>query len=253
MAIRLLPFRQYNDHNVVNLFAGDFSDGAALDTPFINGNNDNGVFVKVSEGDMTKAPVEYQDSKYLGKTNYPYIGRDQYPVVPLKFVPATTGSACLGVTLNQTLTHDENGEKMIYYPQKALELQSVMTGEAVPILSKGLVTLSEAAVDETVAHTASWMTPGQPIALSPFTEGKVTGMSRAQIDDHSHSKGNASYTRRPTLIGQCLATGSRVSQAGTDNRADYYGGQTDGGTVTGKYYVVQIDCANPNVAPQFGV
>ena len=106
MAIRLLPFRQYNDHNVVNLFAGDFSDGAALSTPFVNGNNDNGVFVKVSEGDMTKAPVEYENNSYLGKTNYPYIGRDQYPVVPLKFVPATTGAPCLGVTLNQTLTHD---------------------------------------------------------------------------------------------------------------------------------------------------
>ena len=249
MAIRLLPFRQYNDHNVVNLFAGDFSDGAALDTPFINGNNDNGVFVKVSEGDMTKAPVEYETNSYLGKTNYPYIGRDQYPVVPLKFTPATTGSACLGVTLNQTLTHDENGEKLIYYPQKALELQAVMTGEAVPVLSKGLITLNETAVDETIAHTASWMLPGQPIALSPYNAGKVTGMSRAQIDAH-YSLGIAS---RPTVVGQCLATGSRVSQAGTDNRADYFGGETSGGTVTGKYFVVQIDCANPNIAPQFGV
>ena len=249
MAIRLLPFRQYNDHNVVNLFAGDFSDGAALDTPFINGDNDNGVFVKVSDGDMTKAPVEYETNSYLGKTNYPYIGRDQYPVVPLKFVPATTGSPCLGVTLNQTLTHDENGEKLIYYPQKALELQAVMTGEAVPVLSKGLVTLNETAVDETYSHTASWMSPGQAIGLSPYNAGKVTGMSRAQIDAHD----SLGLAARPTLIGQCLATGSRVSNAGTDNRADYYGGQTDGGTVTGKYYVVQIDCANPNIAPQFGV
>lgn len=249
MAIRLLPFRQYNDHNVVNLFAGDFSDGAALSTPFVNGDNDNGVFVKVSAGDMTKAPVEYENNSYLGKTNYPYIGRDQYPVVPLKFTPATTGSPCLGVTLNQTLTHDENGEKLIYYPQKAIELQAVMTGEAVPVLSKGLVTLSEAAVDETADHTASWMLPGQAIALSPYNAGKVTGMSRAQIDDHN----TLDLAARPTLIGQCLATGSRVSNAGTDNRADYYGGQTDGGTVTGKYYVVQIDCANPNIAPQFGV
>lgn len=248
MAIRLLPFRQYNDHNVINLFAGDFSDGAALDTPFINGNNDNGVFVKVSEGDMTKAPVEYENNSYLGKTNYPYIGRDQYPVVPLKFVPATTGSACLGVTLNQTLTHDENGEKLIYYPQKALELQAVMTGEAVPVLSKGLITLNETAVDETSAVTASWMLPGQPIALSPFNAGKVTGMSRAQIDTHP-----SDVSRRSTLVGQCLATGSRVSQAGTDNRADYFGGATDGGTVTGKYFVVQIDCANPNIGLQLGV
>jgi len=247
MAIRLLPFRQYNDHNVINLFAGDFSDGAALATPFINGNNDNGVFVKVKVGDMTRAPVEYVTNTYLGKTDYPYIGRDQYPIVPLTFEPATTGSACLGVTLNQTLTHDENGEKLLYYPQKALEMQAMLTGQAVPILSKGLITLNSTAVDETAAVTSSWMLPGQPIALSPYNAGKVTGMSRAQVDANS-----SLIAARPTLVGQCLATGERVSQAGTDNRADYFGGETSGGTVTGKYFVVQIDCANPNIGLQLG-
>jgi len=44
--------------------------------------------------------------------------------------------------LLQTALRDENGEKLLYYPQKKLETQSVLTGEAVPVLGKGIVTLA---------------------------------------------------------------------------------------------------------------
>ena len=59
----------------------------------------------------------------------------------LKFEAATSGDACVGVTLLQTAQTDENGEKFLYYPQKKLEVQAVLTGEAVPVLGKGIVTL----------------------------------------------------------------------------------------------------------------
>ena len=43
MALRLYPFRQYNDSDVVNLFANNVVD----DNPTTNGNGSAGVMVKV--------------------------------------------------------------------------------------------------------------------------------------------------------------------------------------------------------------
>ena len=139
MAIRLLPFRQYAEEDVVNLYA---SSGVNDQVDTAQGNGDAGIFVGVSAGDFSLDPIQYADSTYLGKTDYPFIGRDQYPSVPLQVEPAQSGQTVLGVTLLQTALRDENGEKLLYYPQKKLETQSVLTGEAVPVLGKGIVTLA---------------------------------------------------------------------------------------------------------------
>ena len=48
MALRLLPFRQYSDHDVINLFANQIVDNA----PTTNGNGSAGVMVKVLSGNM---------------------------------------------------------------------------------------------------------------------------------------------------------------------------------------------------------
>ena len=79
MAIRILPFRQYSEHEVVNLFSAL----VANDKLSTQGNGDAGVFVKVTNGNAND-PTEYITSSYLGKTDYPFVGRDQYPQVPLK-------------------------------------------------------------------------------------------------------------------------------------------------------------------------
>ena len=139
MAIRLLPFRQYAEEDVVNLYA---SSGVNDQVDTAQGNGDAGLFVSVSAGDFSLDPIQYADNSYLGKTDYPFIGRDQYPSVPLQVEPAQSGQTVLGVTLLQTALRDENGEKLLYYPQKKLETQSVLTGEAVPVLGKGIITLA---------------------------------------------------------------------------------------------------------------
>lgn len=157
MAIRLLPFRQYNEHDVINLFRAsdaiigsiptDAASGVAA--PNRNGQHDNGLIVSIDSADFTKEPVEYGTEAYLGKTDYPHIGRNQYPKATPTFKQCAK-AAPFGVTLRQTLTHDENGEKLLYYPQKALELNAVLPGQAVPILTRGLITVSNAGLDSTV-------------------------------------------------------------------------------------------------------
>lgn len=132
MAIRLLPFRQYAEQDVVNLYAVLPTGTNSMGTPFINGGNDAGVLVKVSNGNMSQDPVTYdggQGDNYLGMTDYPFVGRDKYPSVPLQVNEAGSGDAALGVTLRQTLTHDENGEKLIYYPQRQLKCKLWLVGK----------------------------------------------------------------------------------------------------------------------------
>ena len=75
MALRLYPFRQYSEQDVVNLFASDTADTS----PSTNGNGSAGVFVKVSAGNLDNDPITYATNGYLGKTDYPFVGAAQYP------------------------------------------------------------------------------------------------------------------------------------------------------------------------------
>lgn len=218
MAIRLLPFRQYAEEDVVNLFAS----AAANDKVSDSGDGDAGVFVKVSAGDFGADPVGYETNSYLGKTDYPFIGRNQYPVVPLKVEAAGSGDACVGITLLQTAQTDENGEKLLYYPQKKLEVQAVLTGEAVPVLGKGIVTLD---ADSAIAGTLP--APGSYLQLgAPGDEGKVTAAAGASVD----------------VIGQVLATGQRVNRGVSDDQFAGASVGTGAAGSDGKYAVVRINC-----------
>lgn len=245
MALRLYPFRQYNETDVINLYAYDAVGApAGLSAPFTHGDNDNGVLVKVTNGNMSNDPVAYETNSYLGKTDYPNVGRDQYPVVPLKYQPATGGDECLGVTLHQTLTHDENGEKLLYYPQKALEMQAMLTGQAVPIATKGVFTFSQVAFDGVDAQGNSAdggrvLSPGTKVGVG--SAGKLSGIAFAGADTLGGPAGTNGGLGR-TVVGTILASGRRESDAGTTDRSDYFSiTSSDGVTETGNYWVVKVD------------
>lgn len=222
MANRLLPFRQYNEHDVVNLFSLDTSSLTLSNmTHAANGAWDAGVIVKVSNGDATQAPVEVTGAanslqSYLGKTDYPHVGGNFYPEVPLK-VDVADGApntdVPLGITLRQTIAFDENGEKLLYYKQKLLELQGVLPGEAVPVLTKGIVTVAASAVGGTAP------TAGSKVYLG-------TGANVGKITTNSSN----------VEIGTCLAVGDRSDSSGFTS-PDYHAGTGNAGA----YYIIKID------------
>lgn len=222
MSLRLYPFRQYSEHDVINLFANDTVDS----TPSTNGNGSAGVFVKVSAGNLDLDPITYAtNDTVLGKTDYPFLGAAQYPSVPLTFTAATAGSPVLGITLNQTLLTDENGEKLLYNPVKRAELQSVLSGQAVPVATRGIFTLADTAIDWVDAN----MTVNNHLIISA-NAGKVSGLAASAVSP---------LTGTTSIVGRILATGQRVSQNG---KSDYFAGAT-----TGKYALVQIDCVTSYV------
>jgi hypothetical protein len=195
MSTRLLPFRQYDDNDVVNLYALDSA--AVNDNVTGVGSGDAGVFVKVSAGNFDLDPVSYASDSYLGKTDYPFVGANQYPSVNLKVTPAASGDTtnCLGLTLRQTAKFDENGEKLLYYRQKAEELMCVLPGQAVPVATRGVFSLSSNAFDGT-------LTVGNGFKLSA-NAGKVTGCAHSDAGK----------------LGIVLGTGSRTAGMNPDQFA----------------------------------
>lgn len=208
MALRILPFRQYNEHNVVNLYALD--DSATIPGDLAtNGDGDAGLLVSIKNGDFDKG-IDYTNDPYLGKTDYPHIGANGYPkVTGMTFEPCG-GSNPLGITLRQTATHDENGEKLLYYRQKAIEHQAVLPGEVVPVLTAGLVTL---------AHTA-------------FTSATTLDSTVINAAVTAAASGELEVGGAGAAVGRILAVGSRTAGDNPDQFA---------GTGTGAYALVKIE------------
>ena len=194
MALRLLPFRQYDEQDVVNLFA--LADADVLASTTGDGKGSNGVFVKVSEGNFNLDPVSYGANDYLGNEGYPHVGAGMYPSNPLTVTASVSGDIPLGLTLNQTAKADENGEKLLYNTTKKEELQAVLPGQTVPIATKGIFTLSAAA------------TGGNPLAIGGGFEAQADGKIGGVAAGDSLSLG--------TVIG----TGSRTSQGSVTDQFD---------------------------------
>ena len=205
MAIRLLPFRQYDEQDVVNIFA--LTNGEVLESTTGDGAGSNGVFVKVADGNFDQDVITYGSNSYLGKTDYPFVGADMYPTNPLEVTAASSGNIPLGLTLNQTAKADENGEKLLYNSTKKEELQAVLPGQSVPVATKGIFTLASDAFAGGVSLSDFTVSDGFEVAATGGSDVGTIGPATV---------GSAES------IGMVLGTGSRASTNG--GLTDQFGG-----------------------------
>jgi hypothetical protein len=203
---RLLPFRQYDENDVINFYSLDAETGEA------------GSVVKVSSANLDNEPVQYvergdSDSflNTLGK------GLSLYPEVPYKVtkMESTGGNEkALGILLRDVRNKDENGENLLYYPQKKEELQCVVSGEAVPIATKGIFTINTRGLTNGVSPTVNQF-------AVPSLNGTITGVTSTAATHSQH---------RSHSIGTFIATGNRESQGST----------TD--AFAGAYAILKLSC-----------
>lgn len=157
MAKRILPYRDYSEHDVLNLFSldtGAYTIANAKSDAAAGSAFDSGVVVKVNPlkgelpGDMPGGLETSGDLRdYLGASpTSAHIGYNAYPYNGMTVEPAGAGDVAVGITLRETLAYDENGEKLLYYKQKLDEAQAVLPGQTVPVLTRGLVLLDSNAV-----------------------------------------------------------------------------------------------------------
>ena len=203
---RLLPFRQYDENDVINFYSLDTVTGEA------------GSVVQVSSANLSTEPtqfVERTDSDSFDATQGHALSL--YPEVPYKVTKSTgTGAAVrpLGILLRDVRNKDENGENRLYYPQKKEELQCVVSGEAVPVATKGLFTINTRGLTNGLA-------PAINSFAMPSLNGTITGLVTTAAKHHEH------HTHS---IGRFIATGNRESQGST----------TD--AFAGAYAILKLSC-----------
>ena len=147
----LKPFRQHAETDVVNLFsledddadvvasyAALKADGAKISKGLLVSvkgagwlNTDDPVGKLGLAADGTTTP----GATYANTTSFRY-------GATAKVEPYKAGEEPLGITLWDVAEVDENGEKLLYHPRKAAEMQAVISGQAVPVLTKGIVLYS---------------------------------------------------------------------------------------------------------------
>ena len=238
MALRILPFRQYDENDVINLFANENSDAK----PDTNSNGSAGVFVKISNGDFKKDVVTWVDRGELS-ASYSHT-TNKYPENTLKVDAADIESMkgqVLGITLRQTLEKDENEEKLLYNPVKRDELQAVNSGQAVPVATRGIFTITQDAISSTSTDFGSQPSPGQAGVIAEA--GKVSGVAYTSLynaianptgyvvpgTNTSSSHGELTYTLNH-VVGTFIGTGTRTT----------VGPYTD--AYAGFYAVFKLDC-----------
>ena len=176
----------------------------------------------MADGNFDKEPVEYQTNSYLGDSSYPFLGTTaMYPEVNLKITGAKDEDHAIGMTLLQTAKNDENGEKLLYNPTKQTELQAVLPGQAVPIATKGIFTLTSGAFEGPLSSYA----PGNRIKLSS-NAGKITGVSTVSATTIT----TGDLVDEDKVFGHVLGTGIRVSEGPTTDQ------------FAGNYIIISYDC-----------
>ena len=158
----------------------------------------------------------------LGKTDYPNVAKNFYPEATLSVAPiAAPTDSCIGITLRQTVARDELGENLLYNQVKKDELFGVLPGEVVPVLSKGMISITADAFAGGTVGTA-----GQ--VLIGAADGQVAAAARADV------------AAGEKILGTILAAGYRDDEAGALGGTNVFG---KAGLMKGGYAIVKIDCA----------
>lgn len=181
-------FRDYNEHDVVNVFALSGYDGSSI----VN----RGTLVKVA-GNGFKLD-EPSATEFLGNpssfspTN---VVSQRYGAVP-KVVPANAADAIIGMTLFDVRETDENGELLKFRPRKAAELEAVISGQAVPVVRKGL-------------FAYSGVTTGAAM-VAPSSANAVTAGASLYVGSNATLTTYATGTKVGTALGTNDARGFTV-------------------------------------------
>lgn len=221
---RLLPFRTYAESDVINMYAINNANDSITDS----GDGDAGVVVAVLSGNATDNPAEYKDESFLGFAGGSHMGFVGYPDTQLKIKAAASTDSAIGITLCETVNKDENGQKLIYNKDKWKDLGVVVSGQATPVVTRGIFEFSYRAFG--VGTDKSYVPPVGSRLVQSATAGLMTGMTEAAWRTVVTGSGTAFL---PSL-GKVIATGAHVS---LDSSSDYYSGGT------GVYYtaICKID------------
>jgi len=190
---RLKPFRQHAETDVVNLFSLKDDDGDVMasysDLKADGAKINKGLLVSVKAGwKNTDDPV---NKTGIGNPGATYSNTVSFRYGAAATVePCASGTQPLGLTIWDVAEVDENGEKLIYNPRKAAEMQAVVSGQAVPVLTKGIVLYS----GNLTSGGADSVTAGAKIYADMANQGEISTSA-------TESTGGATQLQVGTTLG----------------------------------------------------
>jgi hypothetical protein len=159
----LRPFRDYDEKDVINLYALDVS-GITMTSWATRVSH--GTLVKLSsEGWKNDHEIEMLGT--AGAHSISGVVHERYGVKAKVEVTAANTDAVLGMTLNHVAEVDENGEQLKFNPRKASELEACIAGQAVPIVTRGIFLIEDA----TLASALGAASAGT--SLAPAANGGI--------------------------------------------------------------------------------
>lgn len=138
-ATNLRPFRDVDQHEVINLFALSTQTGV------------KGQFVKISTGWTNDDQLSLNNP--AGATFNNTVSPRWANPARVTVCGSTGDGPAIGMLLYDVLETDENGEKLLFHPDKAARLQAVPSGKTVPILTRGIIMYSGVAGNPTGGNT----------------------------------------------------------------------------------------------------
>jgi hypothetical protein len=167
---KLLPYRSISEYDVINLFST------------VENVLEAGTLVSIASSDPTADPIyKTTNTADLGSASHVL---NPYYVNPNKVQTATSGAMAytvLGITLNDVKSEDSLGRKLIYDRQKLTELDSVLSGQSVPIATKGLFYLNDSAYIGTPAINSLGIVGNGVIEVVTYAELTGKGMTEDYV------------------------------------------------------------------------
>jgi len=180
MAITLKPFRQYDEHDVINMFTYDVDATVTSGVQALAG-----TIVQTTSGGW-KAGEDIHDlsatqpNAAVNNNSYGNTLSLRYNLVSevTAFQGLTDDGVDvvqpLGMLLHDVRTLDENGEDLRYNPRKADEMQVVVPGQAVPIVTRGIFLLHDSA-----GNVLNGLVAGEKVGAD--NSGQVTDPAAADV------------------------------------------------------------------------
>tara|TARA_Y100000004_G_scaffold69257_1_gene77745 strand:- start:3133 stop:3690 length:558 start_codon:yes stop_codon:yes gene_type:complete len=171
----LKPFRDYDEHDVINLFKYS---GAI---PGLKG-----TFVDIVGNGWN---ADDQPNNMLGAAGKAYDNTvsQRYGVAAAVNTASSGSTDPLGMLLYDVREEDENGEKLLYNPRKAAEMECVLSGQAVPVVTKGVFLYSGDTISAQTVTAGAKLYIGTDgmLTTTASSAGKVVGHALGSVDSTS--------------------------------------------------------------------
>jgi hypothetical protein len=159
----LRPFRDYDEKDVINFYTP-----SGVTIPF-----SKGTLVKIAgNGLRLDEPSPNEMLGNMGDFSVNNTVLQRYGVVPKMTVITAPTDPILGMTLFDVREVDENGIPLKYNPRKAAEMEACISGQAVPVVTRGIFSYSGVITGNGLEGAV-----GAGVELYPLSGGLLTTQS----------------------------------------------------------------------------